>query len=38
MARALAIPTGTVGSRVTRARRRLRSALGLPAQEVDDRG
>ncbi|GAA2892035.1 RNA polymerase sigma factor [Nonomuraea rubra] len=38
VARALAIPTGTVGSRVTRARRRLRSALGLPAQEVDDRG
>ncbi|MEV0830284.1 RNA polymerase sigma factor [Nonomuraea rubra] len=36
VARALAIPTGTVGSRVTRARRGL--PLGLPAQEVDDRG
>ncbi len=38
VARALGIPIGTVGSRVTRARRRLRTTLGLPAQEVGDRG
>ncbi|WP_188191554.1 RNA polymerase sigma factor [Nonomuraea sp. SYSU D8015] len=38
VARALSIPIGTVGSRVTRARRRLRTTLGFPALEVDDHG
>ncbi|MFD1937904.1 MULTISPECIES: RNA polymerase sigma factor [Nonomuraea] len=38
VARALAIPIGTVGSRVNRARRKLRKTLGPTAQEVVDHG
>jgi RNA polymerase sigma-70 factor (ECF subfamily) len=38
VARALAIPIGTVGSRVNRARRKLRKTLGSLSQEVVNHG
>ncbi|NUW35066.1 RNA polymerase sigma factor [Nonomuraea sp. SMC257] len=38
VARALNIPIGTVGSRINRARRRLRTTLGPTAREVIDHG
>jgi RNA polymerase sigma factor (sigma-70 family) len=38
VARALNIPAGTVGSRVNRARRKLRTTLGLKAEEIMNHG